>query len=95
MAGAGELSTGALLQCHLLDHGNWSMLVVESKMKFYKKATSTVQFTCEDGEVIAQTIKTSIDSGQPQKLRLTTIGRIDDIQVCELEVLWSIKKKKG
>ncbi len=47
--GVAEISTGLMLDVMLRDRGSWSMLVIDFKAKFTKKAISGITYTCEDG----------------------------------------------
>jgi len=55
---AAELSTGALVMNEIQKSGKKvSMLVANNKATFTKKATGRINFTCEDGELIADAIQ--------------------------------------
>jgi hypothetical protein len=49
MAGAAELSTGALCQVAMAGKGNYSMLVVGFKAEYYKKANQKITFSVRSG----------------------------------------------
>ena len=49
LAGAAELSTGALCQLALVGKGAFSMLVVDFRAEFSKKANTKTTFSCEQG----------------------------------------------
>ena len=48
LAGAGEFSTGAPASAARDGRGNISMLVIDQKMEFIKKASTVTTFTCSD-----------------------------------------------
>jgi hypothetical protein len=94
LMGSAELSTGALLQCHLADHGRWSMLVVRAEVDFIKKATSTVRFSCDQGALISQNIQEAEGTQQPMAFVLKSKGYDRSGELCcTARIHWSIKKK--
>lgn len=92
---AAELSTGLLcIDCIQNSGKKVSMLVIEQKGNFYKKAKGKIVFTCSQGEEIQSLIKTAIESGQPQTLVLRSEG-VDEAgdKVSSFEFHWSFKAK--
>lgn len=93
-AGAAELSTGILLQLALQGRPPTSMLVVDLKMEFLKKASATLTFSCEDGAKVFETVETALDTGEPQTLTLLSTGRLPDGEVASrMWITWSVKKR--
>jgi hypothetical protein len=92
---AAELSTGALVMYHIKKSGrNISMLVANNKGTFTKKAKGRITFTCTDGNLIEEAVKTAIATGDGQTFWMKSIGT-DQAGDCvsEMEFEWSIKVK--
>lgn len=90
---AAELSTGVLLMQSLKTANvKASMLVVETKATFSKKATGTIVFDCAQGVEISSVILKAIR--EPQQIWLHAKG-IDEQgdEVSSFSFLWSIKVK--
>lgn len=92
---AAEMSTGTLAMAHLYKRKPAvSMLVIKAESSFHKKATGRTSFTCEDGLLLAKAIQQSIDSGQPQELRVRSVGKNEAGElVAEFFVTWSFKAR--
>ncbi len=92
---AAELSTAGLLLNHIqLSNKNILILVAENNAKFYKKATGTITFVCNDGDLIKQMIEDSIHSGESQKFWVNSKGyNLENELVAEMSFCWSIKYK--
>lgn len=93
MAGAGELSTGALCQLALAGKGKFSMLVVDFRAEYYKKANQTISFSCTQGQEICQLID-NLSVGDTEKLTTISTGVSPNGEiVAKFFVTWSFKKK--
>jgi hypothetical protein len=92
---AAEMSTGTLAMAHLYKRKPAvSMLVTKVESSYHKKATGRTSFTCEDGSLLEKTIQQSIDSGQPQELRVRSVGKNETGElVAEFFVTWSFKAR--
>jgi hypothetical protein len=94
---AAEMSTGVLGLVHI--HGrkpSVSMLVVNIKGDFMKKAVGKTIFTCNDGAAIKQTIETAIATGEGKAVTAKSIGVNEQGEtVAVFEVTWSFKGKKN
>ncbi len=90
---AAEFTTGALVMLHIKQSGkSISMLVAQNKSIFTKKATGRITFTCNQGNLIKDTIKKAIDTHEGQTIWLTSIGKNEkDEQVSEMQFEWTIK----
>ena len=89
-----ELSTGVLVLMHA-DGYNISTLVTKLNSKYFKKATTTVSFTCLDGEKITQHVQRAIDSGECVIFDVKSKGYdLDGLCVSEFDVTWSLKVRK-
>ncbi|HEX2684798.1 MAG TPA: DUF4442 domain-containing protein [Ferruginibacter sp.] len=92
---AAEMSTGTLAMAHLYNRKPAvSMLVTKVESSYHKKASGRTKFTCEDGLLFAKAIQQSIDSGQPQELRVRSVGKNEagDL-IAEFYVTWSFKAR--
>lgn len=92
---AAELTTGALVMYHIKKSGRKiSMLVANNKGNFTKKATGRIIFTCNDGHLIEEAIKKTIESGEGQTFWMKSIGINEKgEQVSEMDFEWSIRVK--
>ncbi len=92
---AAELSTGALITNKIQESGKRiSMLVISNNSKFTKKATGRIAFVCTEGQLIEETIKKAIETGEGQTIWVQSIGKNeDDIEVSIFNFEWSIKVK--
>lgn len=94
LAGAAELSTGALALIALHGRGRISMLITGLEGQFIKKADTLTTFTCEQGDVIQEAVQEAIDSGEGRTARILTVGRNEaGEEVCRFWLTWSFKVK--
>ncbi len=92
---AGELSTGLLAQAHLQGQPPVSMLVVRAEAEFFKKASATVIFTCEEGEAVRAVIQKTLADGQGYEIKMTSVGRLPDGEIAsKIYLTWSFRRKK-
>tara|TARA_B100001142_G_scaffold317495_1_gene358504 strand:- start:65 stop:517 length:453 start_codon:yes stop_codon:yes gene_type:complete len=93
---AAELSTGLLLMNEIdRSKRSFSMLVLNNKANFSKKATGRISFSCNQGLQIRETIKKAISSGEPQKIWLNSCGvdsQKDTVSTFSFE--WTLKVRK-
>ena len=92
---AAELSTGALVMNSIHNSGQRvSMLVVRNSGTYFKKAIGRINFTCNDGLLIDETIKKAIrtNEGQICLMRSKGVDRQGN-EVSEFEFEWTIKVK--
>lgn len=95
LAMAGEMSTGLLVMMHIYkSKPSISMLVIEMKSVFVKKAVGKIVFTCIDALSIEEKINLAKSTGLSQEIPTTSIGRNEaGEEVCRVEILWSVKAK--
>ncbi|MEM7486843.1 MAG: DUF4442 domain-containing protein [Bacteroidota bacterium] len=93
---AAELSTGAMVINQIQESGKKiSMLVLNNNANFSKKATGKITFTCEDGHVIADAIKNTIETGEGQTIWMKSVGvNTDGVVVSTFNFEWTVKLKK-
>ena len=76
---AAELSTGIMVSSQIRDSGeNISMLVVNNKGNFSKKATGKITFTCKDGKKIKEALDRTIATGEGQTFWMKSVGVNED-----------------
>ncbi len=93
LAGAAELSTGALCQLALAGKGSFSMLVVDFRAEYSKKANTKILFTCEQGPELFSLIDT-LKPGETNQLTMLSIGRNKaGEEVARFFITWSFKRK--
>lgn len=93
MAGAAELSTGALCQLGMAGKGRFSMLVVDFRAEYYKKADRKITFTCDQGSELLALID-SLAVGDSDKLTMVSAGtNPEGEEVAKFFVTWSFKRK--
>jgi hypothetical protein len=92
---AAELTTGALIMNHIqMSNQKFSMLVVQNKAVYTKKATGRITFECNDGLLVKQVIERSISSGEGESFWMKSIGTDEKgIQVSEMDFEWSVRIK--
>lgn len=93
---AAELSTGLLLMNEIArSKRSFSMLVLNNKANFSKKATGRISFSCNQGLQIRETIKKAVSSGEPQTIWLNSCGvdsQKDTVSTFSFE--WTLKVRK-
>ena len=95
LAMGAELSTGILVMKKISDSKkNISMLVTGTQAQFTKKAKGRIRFVCEDGNLIGDKIKETLQTGEGVQFELTSnaYDQQNDL-VCTFSFQWSIKKK--
>ena len=92
---AAEMSTGALCLVHLQNRNPAvSMLVIKTEAEYFKKATGETVFTCEEGQVIKNTIEQAVARGEAKTFRARSIGKnAAGLIVAEFFITWSFKVK--
>jgi hypothetical protein len=93
---AAEMSTGVLALVHIHERKPAvSMLVVNLKADFMKKAIGKTTFTCRDGADIKKTIEAAITTGEGKAITTKSIGVNEQGEIVALfEVTWSFKAKQ-
>ena len=92
---AAEFSTGILCMQYIVDLPiNISILIVENKAIFTKKAIGKIEFRSNDGLKIKQAIQESIDTGEGRTINVLSIGTDEKgDKVGEFYFTWSFKPK--
>jgi hypothetical protein len=93
LAGAAELSTGALCQLAMSGKGKFSMLVVDFRAEYNKKANQKIVFSCNQGKELNNLID-GLKPGETAKLTMISTGtNPQDEVVARFFVTWSFKRK--
>ena len=93
---AAELTTGMLItQAITSSKKNISMLVLNNKANFSKKAKGLISFNCYQGEKINETINRLLKSKKPQILWVKSVGKDESgYVVSSFEFEWTLMLKK-
>lgn len=92
---AAELTTGALVMAEIQRKKKpISMLVLNNKATYTKKATGKITFTCQQGAAIAAILNEVVNSGGGQTIWLQSIG-VDELGevVSVMDFEWTLKLK--
>ncbi|WP_353842935.1 DUF4442 domain-containing protein [Algoriphagus sp.] len=93
LAGAAELSTGALCQLALAGKGKFSMLVVDFRAEYSKKADTKITFSCDQGLELFDLIE-KMTVGDTNQLTMISKGKNKNgNEVARFYVTWSFKRK--
>ena len=92
---ASELSTGILVMKEISESNRKiSMLVTNMSGTFTKKAIGKIRFECNDGILIREAIKKSIETGEGQTVIVTSEGiNQEGVSVSQFKYEWSLKVK--
>lgn len=94
---AAEFSTGILVSTAIRKSGHKvSMLVQNNNANFSKKATGRITFSCEDGHLIANALKKTIETGEGQTIWMKAVGvNKEGLVVSTFNFEWTIKLKNN
>jgi hypothetical protein len=93
LAGAAELSTGALCQLALAGKGAFSMLVVDFRAEYSKKANTKTTFSCEQGAEVFDLVA-SLNPGESKQITMVSYGKnTSGEEVARFFITWSFKRK--
>ena len=92
---AAELTTGILLMNEIAySKKNISMLVLNNKANFSKKATGLITFSCNQGTEIKKTIDRAIETNESQTIWLNSVGLNSKSEtVSSFSFEWTLKVK--
>ena len=93
---AAELTTGMLLMQEIqISKRKVSMLVLNNKANFSKKAQGRITFSCNSADLITNAIKKLLETDKPQTLWLTSKGMDENNDlVSTFEFEWTLLIKK-
>ncbi len=94
---AAELSTGVMVSRHIRQSGKpISMLVINNKGSFTKKATGRITFTCTDGHKIREALNKTITTGEGHTFWMNSKGLNEEgTTVSEFSFEWTVKVKSN
>ncbi|WP_445382550.1 DUF4442 domain-containing protein [Robiginitalea sp. IMCC43444] len=92
---AAEFSTGALVIQEIRKSGKpVSMLVLNNKANFSKKATGRIQFVCNAGDKVSEAVSRTLSTGEGQTVWLEAIGTDRDGHIVStFSFEWTLKLK--
>ncbi len=92
---AAELSTGILAMASVYEMKKpISMLVLNMKASFVKKATGKITFYCNEGEKIFSAVQKCLENNEGQVVTITSIGKDKSgNEVAVFEFSWTFKAK--
>ncbi|MES2429664.1 MAG: DUF4442 domain-containing protein [Bacteroidota bacterium] len=96
LAMAAELSTGLLAMMNTYkSNPPVSMLVVNMEANYFKKATGSTAFICEDGKLISDAVNEAILTGESRVVKAKSTGKNKEGElIAEFYITWSFKSKK-
>ena len=97
LAMAAEMSTGVIaLGNSYKRNPPLSMLVTKMEATYFKKATGTIFFTCEQGKEITSTIDEAVETGEGKSIVAKSTGKNKSGEmVAEFLFTWSFKAKSN
>ena len=94
LAGAAELSTGALCQMILAGRDPHSMLVTAFRAEYFKKANTGICFECRQGKELSAALETLTNSGDTTQLTMVSDGyNTNNELVARAHITWSFKRR--
>lgn len=92
---AAEIATAVLVMKEIENFGKKvSMLVINQRGSFTKKATGTIQFECLDGTLVSKAMEASIKTGTPSTIEMNARGLNEEGKlVSSFCFEWSLKVK--
>ena len=93
---AAEMSSGILALVHTIDkQPTVSMLVFNMQASFHKKAVGKINFVCNDGNLIKQSVEKAIATSEGVTCETVSKGYdVDGNCVAEFRVVWTFKQKQ-
>jgi len=93
---AAELTTGMLImQAITSSKKNISILVLNNKANFSKKARGLISFNCHEGEQVRETINRLVETKKPQTVWLKSVGKDESgAVVSSFDFEWTLMLKK-
>lgn len=96
LAMAAEMSSGILALVHTIDkQPTVSMLVFNMQASFNKKAVGKINFVCNDGNLIKQSVEKAIATSEGVTCETVSKGYdADGNCVAEFRIVWTFKQKQ-
>ena len=92
---AAELSTGVIVMDQIRKSGKpFSMLVTQNQAMFLKKAKGTIEFSCYQQDLVAQSFAKALSTHEGVRFWMNATGKdASGTIVSEFKFEWSIKEK--
>ena len=91
---AGEFATGALATMALQDRPSTAILVANMRAEFFKKAATTISFTCNQGAEVIETVNEVIETGEAKDITMIATGKDESGDVVsKIYITWTFKKR--
>ncbi|MDA0844093.1 MAG: DUF4442 domain-containing protein [Bacteroidetes bacterium] len=92
---AAELSTGVIVMDQIRKSGKpFSMLVTQNQATFLKKAKGTIEFSCDQQDLVAQSFAKALSTHEGVRFWMNATGKdASGTIVSEFKFEWSIKEK--
>ena len=93
---AAEMATGVLVMRGIENIGEKvSMLVINQRGNFTKKATGKIRFECHHGGLVANALDESYKTGEGRVITMKAEGfNTEGLSVCSFHFEWSLKVKQ-
>ena len=93
---AAEMATGVLVMRGIENiGGKVSMLVINQRSNFTKKATGKIRFECHHGGLVANALDESYKTGEGRVITMKAEGfNTEGLSVCSFHFEWSLKVKQ-
>jgi hypothetical protein len=93
---AAEMATGVLVMRGIENIGKKvSMLVINQRGNFTKKATGKIRFECHHGGLVANALQESNKTGEGRVITMKAEGfNTEGVSVCNFHFEWSLKVKQ-
>ncbi|MDB4064501.1 DUF4442 domain-containing protein [Flavobacteriaceae bacterium] len=93
---AAEMATGVLVMRGIENIGKKvSMLVINQRGNFTKKATGKIRFECHHGGLVANALEESSKTGEGRVITMKAEGfNTEGVSVCNFHFEWSLKVKQ-
>ncbi len=97
LAMAAEMSTGTLALSNVYKRNPAvSMLLTKMEANYYKKATGTILFTCEQGKEISSIVDEAVATGEGKTIVVNSVGKNKSGEtVAAFLFTWSFKSKSA
>jgi hypothetical protein len=94
---AAEMSTGALGMMNIYKREpKVSMLIIDMKGEFFKKATGITTFVCKDGIAVRDAVTTAIETNESNMITVRSIGTNESGEIiAEFLFTWSFKVSRS
>tara|TARA_A100000164_G_scaffold337867_1_gene331743 strand:- start:71 stop:583 length:513 start_codon:yes stop_codon:yes gene_type:complete len=91
-----EISTASIVALAIEGHKpSFAYIVTKMRSQYFKKATETTRFTCNDGDKIFSAVNKALKTKEGVEIEAKCTGTLEDgTIVSEFHFTWSIKQRK-